>query len=264
MLASDSEIDEEQENESGVYDRKQNEEEESSREEEYIEEDEVNVYSDDHLNSRSDNLNEAKFYSEVLASDSEIDDYNEQENENGVYDRKQNEEEESAREEDYIEEDKLNVYSDDQLRNLVHNTTPDGVRFFFTSLKRGTTITQFSHLTSCKVTLGTLPVSMLKDIYAFRKHLLSLYRMAQYYPYPDKNMIDSCLACGASEKGQCSCPVLPKSFYVFARQKCPSHWNCKKCINFDCRGSHACFDFFHCSRCHEEYVASTKYMPYPP
>lgn len=226
---------------------------------------EVKNFKSDKLNKTEEGVMEC--YSEVLASDSEMSDCDEQANDREVNGIQQDEEEEGDREEDDIEEDDAvglqAELSDDHLRYLVHNTTPDGVRFFLTSLRKGTTIEQYSHISLCKVTLGKLSISMLKDIYVYHKHLLSFYRMARYYPYPDKDMIHSYLACGASEKGKCSCPVLPKSFYVFARQKCLSDWNCKKCVNFDRTRSHACLDFFHCSRCHEEYGASTKYKPYP-
>ena len=155
-------------------------------------------------------------------------------------------------------------YSDEILRYLVHNTTPDGVRFFLTALRSGKTITQFSRSRLCRVILGEMRLSTLQCIYRHRKYLTSYYRLERYHPYPEKGMIHSCVACAATERGKCSCPVLPKSFYVFCRQKCSSDWNCAKRVNFDRGPSHACFDFFHCTICHERYVASTKHHPYPP
>ena len=155
-------------------------------------------------------------------------------------------------------------YCDEILRYLVHNTTPDGVHFFLTALRSGTTIGQFSQSRLCRVVLGVIPLSTLKCIYRHRKYLTSYYRLIRYHPYPEKEMIHSCIACATTERGKCSCPVLPKSFYVFCRQKCSSDWNCAKCVNFDRGPSHACFDFFHCEICHERYVASTKHQPYPP
>ena len=155
-------------------------------------------------------------------------------------------------------------YSEEILRYLIHNTTPDGVRFFLTALRSGTTITQFSRSRLCRVVLGEMHISTLQCIYHHRKYLTSYYRLKRYHPYPEKGMIHSCVACTATQRGQCSCPVLPKSFYVFCRQKCSSDWNCAKCVNFDRGPSHACFDFFHCTICHERYVASTKHHPYPP
>lgn len=154
-------------------------------------------------------------------------------------------------------------FSDENLRFLVHNTTPDGVRFFLSSLVRGGSIKTFSQSNICRVMLGEMDVSTLEEIYLHRKYLTSFYRLGRNYPYPDKAMIHRCIACGATERGKCVCPILPKSFYVFCRQECFSDWNCKKCINFDRGPSHACFDFFHCTRCHEQYVSSTKHQPYP-
>lgn len=157
-----------------------------------------------------------------------------------------------------------NGNSDEILRYLVHNTTPDGVRFFLTAVRSGKTIAQFGRSWLCRVVLGEMQLSTLQCIYRYRKYLTSYYRLERYHPYPEKGMIHSCVACAATERGKCSCPILPKSFYVFCRQKCLIDWNCTKCINFDRGPSHACFDFFHCAICHERYVASTRHSPYPP
>ena len=154
-----------------------------------------------------------------------------------------------------------NGYSDEILRYLVHNTTPDGVRFFLTAVRSGKTIAQFSRSWLCRVVLGEMHLSTLQGIYRYRKYFIVWKR---YHPYPEKGMIHSCVACAATERGKCSCPILPKSFYVFCRQKCLIDWKCTKCINFDRGPSHACFDFFHCAICHERYVASTRHSPYPP
>ncbi|XP_067030558.1 uncharacterized protein [Acropora muricata] len=157
-----------------------------------------------------------------------------------------------------------NGNSDEILRYLVHNTTPDGVRFFLTAVGSGKTIAQFDRSWLCRVVLGEMQLSTFQCIYRYRKYLTSYYRLERYHPYPEKGMIHSCVACAATERGKCSCPILPKSFYVFCRQKCLIDWNCTKCINFDRGPSHACFDFFHCAICHELYVASTTHSPYPP
>lgn len=140
-------------------------------------------------------------------------------------------------------------YSDEILRYLVHNTTPHGVRFFLT------TIAEFSQSRLGRVMFGEVHLSMLQCIYRHRQYLTSYYRLRRYHPYHEKEMIHSCVL---------SCPVLPKSFYVFCRQECSSDWNCAKCVSFDRGPSHACFDFFHCGICHERYVASSKHHPYPP
>ena len=210
---------------------------------EKITEHQVNVITDD---------------SEVLAPDSEP-----SEVESGV-ESEGGEQGDGSEQGDIPSDQEINHCSDEKLRFLVHNTTPDGVRFLLSSLQiSGSSIKKFRQSQLCRAVLGELPVSTLQDIYCHRKYLTSFYRLGRYYPYPDKKMICSCLACGAVERGRCSCPVLPESFYVFCRQRCSSEWNCKKCINFDRGPSHACFDFFHCTVCHERYVASTKYQPYP-
>lgn len=161
-----------------------------------------------------------------------------------------------------LEELSPGTYSKEKLRYLVHNTSPDGVRLLLVFVKRRGGLAEFHRSKFCTDIFGKMPFSTVKEIYLYRKYLTSFYRLARFYPYPDKEMINSCLACDATEKGQCSCPVLPKSFYIFCRQKCSSDFNCKKCIYFDHRPSH-CFDFFHCKRCDEEYKASTKHQPYP-
>ena len=153
-------------------------------------------------------------------------------------------------------------YSEKKLRYLVHNTTPDGVRFLLVFLKRKGSLEEFYRTKLCKTVLGNMPYSTIRDIFLYRKHLTSFYRMSRYYPYPDKEMISNCLACDVKQKGQCSCPVLSKSFYIFRRQKCSSDFNCRKCVQFDHRIAH-CFDFFHCQRCDDEYKASTRHQPYP-
>lgn len=134
---------------------------------------------------------------------------------------------------------------------------------FFIITNEGGGFKAFTQSEVCRVLLGKIPVSNRKELYLHRKYLTSFYRMGKNYPYPEKHMIHRCMACGATERGKCVCPILPESFYVFCRQKCSSDWNCKKCVNFDRGPSHACFDFFHCPRCHEKYVASTKHQPYP-
>ncbi|XP_068757677.1 uncharacterized protein [Montipora capricornis] len=132
------------------------------------------------------------------------------------------------------------------------------------TVKSGKTVAQFSRSRLCRVVLGEMHLSTLQCIYRYRKYLTSYYRLERYHPYPEKEMIHSCVACAATERGKYSCPILPKSFYVFCRQKCLIDWNCDKCVNFDRGPSHACFDFFHCAICHERYVASTRHSPYPP
>ena len=155
----------------------------------------------------------------------------------------------------------INGYCEDELRYLVHNTTPDGLRFFLVAMRNGKSLKEFHQSRLCKVMLGELPISTLEDIYLYRKYLTSFYRLARYYPYPEKSMIHHCLACNAREQGSCECPTLPKAFYIFCRQQCSSDWNCQKCINFDRVRSHFCFDFFECRRCDEEY--KSRYKPYP-
>ena len=152
-------------------------------------------------------------------------------------------------------------YSDEMLRYLVHNTTPDGVRFFLAALRSGTTLVQCSRSKLCRVVLGERDLPTLQSIYRHRQYLTSYYRLQKYYPYPENDMIHSCVACDATERGKYSCPILPKTFYVFCRQKCSDDWHCAKCVNLDCGPSHACFDFFHCAICHDRYVTSTKHQP---
>ena len=152
-------------------------------------------------------------------------------------------------------------YSDEMLRYLVHNTTLDGVRFFLAALRSGTTVVQFSRSRLCRDVLGERDLPTLQCIYRHRQYLTSHYRLQKYYPYPESDMIHSCAACDATERGKCSCPILPKSFYVFCRQKCSGDWHCAKCGNFDRGPSHAYFDFFHCAICDDRYVTSTKHQP---
>ena len=161
-----------------------------------------------------------------------------------------------------LEELNPDTYSEEKLRYLVHNTSPDGVRFLLVYVKRKGGLADFHRSKLCTDILGNMPFSTVKEIYLYRKYLTSFFRLARFYPYPYKEMINSCLACDVMGKGQCSCPVLPKSFYIFCRQKCSSDLNYKKCIYFDHRTSH-CFDFFHCKRCDEDYKASTRHQPYP-
>ena len=200
--------------------------------------------------------------SEVLASDSD------QEGSSAGYkERGDREREEKIAESDtsdtevnsQFDMDLQDGYTDEMLRYLVHNTTPDGVRFFLAALRSGTTVVQFSRSRLCRDALGERDLPMLQCIY--RQYLTSYYRLQKYYPYPENDMIHSCAACDATERGKCSCPILPKSFYVFCRQKCSGDWHCAKCVNFDRGPSHACFDFFHCEICHDRYVTSTKLQP---
>lgn len=201
--------------------------------------------------------------SEVLASDSD------QEGSSAGYkERGDRERKEKIAESDTSDTEEVNSqfdmdlqdgYTDEMLCYLVHNTTPDGVRFFLAALRSGTTVVQFSWSRLCRDALGERDLPMLQCIY--RQYLTSYYRLQKYYPYPENDMIHSCAACDATERGKCSCPILPKSFYVFCRQKCSGDWHCAKCVNFDRGPSHACFDFFHCEICHDRYVTSTKLQP---
>lgn len=203
--------------------------------------------------------------SEVLASDSD------QEGSSAGYkERGDRERKEKIAESDTSDTEEVNSqfdmdlqdgYTDEMLRYLVHNTTPDGVRFFLAALRSGTTVVQFSRSRLCRDVLGERDLPMLQCIYRHRQYLTSYYRLQKYYPYPENDMIHSCAACDATERGKCSCPILPKSFYVFCRQKCSGDWHCAKCVNFDRGPSHACFDFFHCEICHDRYVTSTKLQP---
>ena len=85
-------------------------------------------------------------------------------------------------------------YSDEMLRYLVHNTTPDGVRFFLAALRSGTTVVQFSRSRLCRVVLGERNLPTLQSIYRHRQYLTSYYRLQKYYPYPENDMIHSCVA----------------------------------------------------------------------
>lgn len=114
-------------------------------------------------------------------------------------------------------------YDDEHLRYLVHNTTGDGIRFMLTAIEIFKhSLTKFKNSKICRVLSGDVPIVTLKDVYLHRMLLTSYYRMRSYHPYPDKDMIENCLACGATERGSCKCPVLPKSFYVFCRGQCSS------------------------------------------
>ena len=148
-----------------------------------------------------------------------------------------------------------NEYNDEHLRFLAHNTSADGIWFFLVAIKRlKYSLAQFQKSRICRVMFGEITISTLQDIYLHRMYLMSYYRMSRHYPYPNKEIIEKCLACNATKCGSCECPVLSKSFYVFCRRQCSSKWNCKKCLGFDFTPSHVYFDFFHCERCHEDYL----------
>ena len=115
-------------------------------------------------------------------------------------------------EETTVQELHVNGFSGEKLRFLVHNTTPDGVRFFLSFLMRRESIKTFSKSKICRVMFGKMLVSTLKEIYLHRKYLTSFCRLGRNYPYPDKGMIHRCIACGATERGKCVCPILPKYF----------------------------------------------------
>lgn len=114
-----------------------------------------------------------------------------------------------------LEELSPGTYSKEKLRYLVHNTSPDGVRLLLVFVKRRGVLAEFHGSKFCRDIFGKMPFSTVKEIYLYRKYLTSFYQLARFYPYPDKE-INSCFACDVMEKGQCSCPVLPKSFYIFA------------------------------------------------
>ena len=105
-------------------------------------------------------------------------------------------------------------YSEEILRYLVHNTTPHGVRFFLTALRSGTTITEFSQSRLCRVMFGEVHLSILQCIYRHRQYLTSYYRLRRYHPYPEKEMIHSCVACAATARGNCSCNQSPFMYFV--------------------------------------------------
>lgn len=104
-------------------------------------------------------------------------------------------------------------YDEDYLRFLVHNTSAHGIQFFLTAMREsGGRLVEFQKSRLCRAILGVMPISTLKDIYLYRMYLTSFYRQASYYPYPDKSMILKCLACCATKKGTCVCPILPSLF----------------------------------------------------
>ena len=77
----------------------------------------------------------------------------------------------------------VNGFSDEKLRFLVQNTTPDGGRFFLSSLIRGGGFKAFTQSEVCGVLLGKIPVSNLKEVYLHCKYLTSFYCMGRNYPY---------------------------------------------------------------------------------
>ena len=128
----------------------------------------------------------------------------------------------------YDSDEAADSYNEGRLRYLVHNSSPDGLRY--------------------------------------RQHLMNFYRFSGCYPFPEKVIVRTCLACNANpeEEKPCICPILPEEFYVYCRRSCPETLMCKRCVDFDKGASHKCIDFFHCQRCTEEYKSSTKFQSYPP
>ena len=94
-----------------------------------------------------------------------------------------------------LEELNPDTYSKEKLRYLVHNTSPDGVRFLLVYVKGKGGLAEFRRSKLCTDILGKMPFSTVKTIYLYRKYLTGFYQLARFYPYPDKEMINSCLAC---------------------------------------------------------------------
>ena len=152
------------------------------------------------------------------------------------------------------------IYSDDKLRFLVHNSNADGLRFLLTFMNKYHSLPAFFKSELCRVFFKNTTLSTLRDIFTHRQELTSYYRHSRFYPYPDKGMITSCFACCATDRGHCTCPILPMAFYVYCGDSCPDTFKCTRCagIKFG-----VFLYFFHCKICHENYEASTKYQPYP-
>ena len=172
---------------------------------------------------------------------------------------------------EHLNLDENTVYSEDKLRFLIHSMTADGLRFFLAFVAREkrspscTELTQifkkFCNSKLCKALFqDNVTFAMLVDIYKSRKVLYSFYRHSQFYPLPENNMIANCLACKMNDNGQCSCPILPISFYLHCRQRRDlSVYPCSKCQKVDGILTHMCLDFYHCKKCNEEYNTSLKY-----
>lgn len=172
-------------------------------------------------------------------------------------------EEESPRHTSMRNEGACFIYSREKLRYLVHNSSPDGLRFLLAFMKRHYSLPAFFKTQLCKVFFKNTTLSVLRDIYIYRQHLTSYFRMSQFYPYPSNAMIKNCLACDLTDRGQCRCPVLPEDFYLYCKGACPHSFRCIRCEGDPNRASHKCLDFYHCKRCDFEYKASAKHQPYP-
>ena len=160
-------------------------------------------------------------------------------------------------------DDVTDHYNGDRLRYLVHNSSPDGLRFLLTFMKKHHSLEAFYRSHLCKVFLKNVSLKTIQEIYCYRQHLLNYYRYSRCYPFPEAITLRTCLACGANQEKPCICPILAKEFYVYCRHSCPPNLMCTRCVSFEKGVSHKCIDFFHCKRYDEEYTASTKFQPYP-
>lgn len=154
-------------------------------------------------------------------------------------------------------------YNGDRLRYLVHNSSPDGLRFLLTFMKKQHSLEAYYGSNLCKVFFKNVSLKTIQEIYCYRHHLMNYYRYLRCYPFPETITLRTCLACGANQEKPCICPILPEEFYVYCRHSCPQNLMCTRCVSFEKGVSHKCIDFFHCKRCNEEYTASTKFQPYP-
>ena len=173
-------------------------------------------------------------------------------------------EEESSRDSSVVNDNTYLVScSNEKLRYLVHNSSPEGIRFLLAFMKKHYSLPAFFRSQLCRVFFPKTTLLTLKDIYINQQHLTSYYRMLRFYPYPDNAMINNCLACNFTEQGQCTCPVLPEEFYLYCKGTCPTTFHCMKCEGEKHRGSHKCLDFYRCERCNDEYQAFCRQQPYP-
>ena len=69
-----------------------------------------------------------------------------------------------------------------KLRYLVHNTSPDGIRFFLLFMRRKGSLAEFYRSRVFKDVLGKMAFSTIREIYLYRKHLTSILSVGRALP----------------------------------------------------------------------------------
>ena len=125
--------------------------------------------------------------------------------------------------------DLVGRYCAHTLRFSVHNTYSYKVGFLLSFMKENNSVNDYLKTKVCKDVFGEVSLDFLKAVYHHRMPLTSYFWHSRSLPNIGQNIVNICMACG-TKRGNCVCPLLDTSFYLFCRKPClKEKFDCTKC-----------------------------------